>query len=606
MNMHNNLKLKRAVAVALGIFALGFQEHVLALGLGDINVQSHLGQAFRAKVNILSASDLKLNESNSTPCFKLDSSDDASVLSNLNFKLGEIINDEATLTLSTTHIINEPILNLAILAECGNSVRRDYVVLLDPVLTAEEENPSEEITAPIPETAVTKVQKTTKKQRQLAEPSADSKHEAKRPGKKSIKNKELNNTENSNIVLHVPGGNKGNDNKLSEKNIQKPNQPRLSISGGEANNAPLITSNLRLDRKLTFTPDANAQPIVDTDLEDEMTAMNNRLAHLSAQVAILQNRNLSLESENQLKSQQIAESKVSENKFRWIGYALGAALVLVSWQLARKWWWRREYEKQIAEIEAVQPTIHVEDDELNLENQENSFGEVASQNSNGTVNKSSNSRSDKDPIVIDESAYDLSILDHADVFLSHGRTSLAIQLLQNHLLDHPKQSITIWLFLLDLLAKENLPEVYEQTALECKEHFNIKISEFAKGDKASNQNLESFPHLAEGLEQVWGTPASLVYLDDLIYNNRLEPRAGLDKNLIEELLLLKSIAQENVNSAEVIQLDEKKVALQEQKDALMAAKKAEKLQKLDEAFEQEKSKAKDGEKLYEFNLVEWK
>jgi hypothetical protein len=61
-----------------------------------------------------------------------------------------------------------------------------------------------------------------------------------------------------------------------------------------------------------------------------------------------------------------------------------------------------------------------------------------------------------------------------------------------------------------------------------------------------------------------------------------------------------------VNSAEVIQLDEKKVALQEQKDALMAAKKAEKLQKLDEAFEQVQAKAKAGEKLYEFNLVEWK
>jgi len=604
--MHNNLKLKRAVAFALGMFALSFQQQALALGLGDINVQSHLGQAFRAKVKILSASDLKLNDANGTPCFKLDTSDDANALSNLNFKLSEINNDEATLTLSTTHIINEPILNLAILAECGNSVRRDYVVLLDPVLTAEEESPNEDVAAPLPETAVTKVQKTTKKHRQFDEPSPDNKHVARHSVKKAIKNNTLNNIENSNIVLHVPGGNQGNDKKLTENNIQKSSQPRLSISGGDASNAPLISSNLRLDRKLTFTPDANAQPIVDTDLEDEMTAMNNRLAHLSSQVAILQNRNLSLESENKIKAQQIADAKASENKFRWIGYALGAALVFVSWQLARKLWWRREYEKQIAEIEAAQPTIHVTEDDQSLENQEDSFGEVVSQNSNGTVNKSSKSRADKEPIVIDENAYDLSILDHADVFLSHGRTSLAIQLLQNHLIDHPKQSITIWLFLLDLLAKENLQAVYEQTALECKEHFNIKISDFAKGDKSSNQNLEAFPHLAEGLEQVWGTPASLVYLDDLIYNNRLEPRAGLDKGLIEELLLLKSIAQENVNSAEVIQLDEKKVALQEQKDALMAAKKAEKLQKLDEAFEQEQAKAKAGEKLYEFNLVEWK
>ncbi len=102
------------------------------------------------------------------------------------------------------------------------------------------------------------------------------------------------------------------------------------------------------------------------------------------------------------------------------------------------------------------------------------------------------------------------------------------------------------------------------------------------------------------------SPACIVYLDDLIYNNRLEPRAGLDKNLIEELILLKTIAQENLNSAEVIQLDEKKLALKEQKEALIAAKRAEKLAQMNEAVTAEQTKAKAGEKLYEFGLVEWK
>lgn len=94
-------------------------------------------------------------------------------------------------------------------------------------------------------------------------------------------------------------------------------------------------------------------------------------------------------------------------------------------------------------------------------------------------------------------------MDHADVFLSHGRTSLAIQLLQNHLQDYPKQSVTIWLFLLDLLAKENLQAVYEQTTLECKEHFNIRIAAFSNDEASPKQNLEDFPRLTAGLEQAW-------------------------------------------------------------------------------------------------------
>jgi len=246
-----------------------------------------------------------------------------------------------------------------------------------------------------------------------------------RNSKKSIKNNLLSSSDNSNIVLHVPSSNEGNSNNTTEKSLQKSNQPRLSISGGDASDAPLITNKLRLDKQLTFTPDPNAQaPVVDADLEDEMTAMNNRLAHLSAQVSMLQNRNLSLESENKLKAQEIAEVKVSENKFRWIGYALGGALLLVSWQLLRKLWWRREYEKQMAEIEAVKPILNSAEDDFTLDNQDEDVSDKSRQNLNSAVDKSSNEQAgfeplenDKQPIVIDENAYDLSILDHADVFL---------------------------------------------------------------------------------------------------------------------------------------------------------------------------------------------
>lgn len=623
--MQNNLKIKRAVAIALGLFTLGLQQQALALGLGDINVQSHLGQPLRAKIKVHGASDLKSDDLNNQACFKLVNSDESlNALPKMNFKLGAVSGDEAMLTVTSAQVISEPILNIAIIAECGSTIRRDYVVLLDPLLTTESESTAGEEVSNIAEESVTTAKKTTQAGGQLAGTSAKSTKKKHRHGKQSSKTKALSTSEDTNIVLHVPGGNTQEQISATEKNSTNPSKPRLSISNGEHANVPLDSSNLRLDRQLSFTPDANYQaPAEDADIQDEVTAMNNRLAHLTAQVAKLQSRNLALESDNKLKSLQIAETQSSKDNLRWLGYALGAALLLISGQLATKWWRRRQYEKLIASSDAVLASLNnsnFQDDELDLGlDGDNSLNIKSRQNTNNPDDKSSSdqlmfepAQTIEDPIVIDEESYDLSILDHADVFLSHGRTSLAIQLLQNHLLDHPKQSITIWLFLLDLLAKENLKAVYEQTALECKEHFNVKISEFATGNKSANQNLESFPHLTEGLQQVWGTPASVVFLDDLIYNNRLEPRNGLDKGLIEELILLKGIAQENANSAEVIQLDEKKIALLEQKEALMAAKKAEKLNQLAEAERLESEKAEalaKSEKIetkFDFNLVEWK
>jgi hypothetical protein len=227
------------------------------------------------------------------------------------------------------------------------------------------------------------------------------------------------------------------------------------------------------------------------------------------------------------------------------------------------------------------------------------------------VAKAATKKEETVPFSVEEFNSDHNILDHADVFLSHGRTSLAIQLLQNHLLDFPKKSVTVWMFLLDLLAKENLQRAYEQTALECKEHFNVNIADFSKPEAGSEDSLESYPRISAGLQQAWGTPAALIYLDDLIYNSRLEVRVGFHKSVIEELIILRSIAQEELKTAQVIQLDEKKLAMIALKETQLAAKKEAKLEQMqeiamvEEAVKQEKKRLESKEAMFEFNLVEY-
>lgn len=134
------------------------------------------------------------------------------------------------------------------------------------------------------------------------------------------------------------------------------------------------------------------------------------------------------------------------------------------------------------------------------------------------------------------------IMEDVDVFLTHGRTNLAIQLLQNHLIENPKESAVIWIFLLDLLAKEGKRREYEITANECKKHFNIKLSDYSK-PAAGNDTLESFERISAALQKVWGTPLVLSFIDELIYNTRLVPRIGFDREIFEELMLLREVAE---------------------------------------------------------------
>lgn len=604
-DMQHNLKIKHAVTTALSIMAFSVHSSSFALGLSDITVQSNLGEPLKAHLNILGADDLK-----DTSCLRLGPN---SNVSNVDFAVNPASGSIAKLSLSTNQIVNEPIVNLSIIAGCSNSIRRDFVLLLDPPTF----NPVAVIdTANVVGNIDTNVKSSTSNTVADLEKVAPVANTEK---KKTTTSKKKSAPSNKKPISVNAEKSIGIETVAANTKIQAIEaQPRLSISGTSYSTNVAASTGLRLDRELRFNPDL--LPVVANEtiaIEDEVTVMNKRLAHLQEQITVLQQQNLKLQSENKLKTAQLTQA---ESAFNMSGVLplFGAGLFLFGGYTVYNWLRRRESLIQTHNTEAI--WIHSNNqaeetsDEIADENdalfKEVNFDIKDSFEDNQLIPNSMESifESTKEPendiLIEDDQAF--SVLDHADVFLSHGRSSLAIQLLQNHLLEFPKQSVTIWLFLLDLLAKENLQKLYEETAEECKLHFNIKISEFSKVDSSSNESLEDFPHLASGLEAVWNTPAAVSYLEDLIYNNRLEPRAGLAKNLIEELVLLRSIAQDNASSAQVIQLDQKKLAINEQKEAMLEARKAEKLKEIAEAerIAREKAEAEKNETAFEFTLVE--
>jgi hypothetical protein len=622
-NMQINYTLKRAVITALAILAIGAQNNASALGLGNINVKSQLGQPLRASIKIQDASEIK-----DEACFRvINDTNVENPLTNANFRLSKIVGDTATLTVTSNQIINEPITNLTVMAECGINIRRDYVLLLDPpaaldsALTNETETTIEDDASLVDDSANKIVKEITEPKTQAQTVRAANTSTKKTSSKKKKNSKKSN----KNVVLSAGY----NDTKPAEKDSSSPNntanenKPRLSISGGEILSNAQNTTNLRLDKQLHFAAEAAPEGVAaNIEMQDEVTVLHNRMMHLEKQINNLMIANQKLKDENRINTQQLEQASSPGNKLDWLGYILGGGLLLSGLTIAEKLRSRRQIKQlEEAELSFLSPS-QTADNPTKLDDfkiNDDYFGSIARQELANTVETTTNKTSALEPpkavetpFSVEEFDSEHNILDHADVFLSHGRTSLAIQLLQNHLLDFPKQSVTIWLFLLDLLAKENMQGVYEQTALECKEHFNIRIEAFSNDEASPKQRFEDFPRLNAGLQDVWGTPAALIYLDDLIYNSRLETRAGFEKSVLEELLLLKSIAHEVASTATVIQLDEKKLALKELKEAQIAAKKAEKLQQMDELLllelvpEAAAEEAETNETLFEFNIAEFK
>ena len=618
----HSFKLKCAVIATLSAYAFCLPSSALALGLGNIDVRSHLGQPLRATIKIQGASELK-----GDGCFKLiGDANLENAITSANFKLSNIVNDEALLTISTRQIIDEPITSMAVMATCDANVRRDYTLLLDPPTSVETKNSADEESTFLSESSIKPIVSSqpkldiTKPQTIKVHKSRGKTVKAKAPtAKKSSKKMVLStglNAENTTIdktsAIAAP--------KTMTKTIaiNKTSTPHLSVSGDNmVMSRSLESPNLLLDKQLHFSPQSSPEVYApEIAMQDEVTVMNNRLTHMQQQISTLQQRNAALEAAGKLNTPAAEQIKSAAMPLPWLSYLAGAGL-LAGIYFAANWWRRRRQMQQLDDAET--DWITVEHEATLPEVNTNIFAEETNANDGffdgkNTQNLASNSgqSAEKTITVIDEYNADQNILDHADVFLSHGRTSLAIQLLQNHLLDYPKQSVTIWLFLLDLLAKENMQAAYEQTAMECKEHFNIRIAEFSNDEASEKTTFEDFARLHAALQELWGTPAALVFLDDLIYNSRLESRVGFDKSVIEELLLLKNIAKDTINTAEVIQIDEKKLVMKERKEAQIAAKKAEKLVQINEigVLEQPKPMATDDglstEQFFEFNLVEYK
>ena len=119
-------------SAAVGLAALLFAVQAEAVGMGELRVQSGLGQPLRATVALFGEG----AAAKSATCFnaRLSSADGAFIV---NPQISVVPNGGSTNVLvSTSMSVGEPAVSLTLEMTCGDSLRKEFAVLLDPPLVA--------------------------------------------------------------------------------------------------------------------------------------------------------------------------------------------------------------------------------------------------------------------------------------------------------------------------------------------------------------------------------------------------------------------------------------------------------------------------------------
>lgn len=137
------------------------------------------------------------------------------------------------------------------------------------------------------------------------------------------------------------------------------------------------------------------------------------------------------------------------------------------------------------------------------------------------------------------------ILEQAQMYVSFGRTDVAIGLLRAQIKTMPKASLRHWLYLLDIYRHANKQAEFEESAHDLHVHYNVAIPTWQSVESAPvmAQSLEEYPHIMEVLLKIWhAEPASAkTYLDELLTDTRQNERAGFSLSVFEEIVLLDGV-----------------------------------------------------------------
>lgn len=141
---------------------------------------------------------------------------------------------------------------------------------------------------------------------------------------------------------------------------------------------------------------------------------------------------------------------------------------------------------------------------------------------------------------------DYSVLALAEIMLSFGRLRGAAETLAEHIDENLPKSIEPWSMLLDLYRRGGMRDEFEVLATKMRSLFNAEIPAWNDSTTPISglKTLEDFPHVIQKASRLWGTQESVDYLFSLVHDIRTGQRNGFPLEVVEEIALLMRIQVE--------------------------------------------------------------
>jgi len=522
--------------------------------MNDAVITSNLGEPLIAQINITD-----VEKSPDIGCFTVSDANSPPAFTKALLAI-KYQGNGYQLFIKSAQTITEPIINLRVAHHCEPNIHRDYVVLLDPPLLndANPEGANTNIDSAEPaNTVVNKQSKTTDKANKSA--SAPYAANAVTSKKKKVRKTASSSSLDNKLTAAYTGRPQSTGKPDNPAEATAKSRPYLSISGGHSQPEPglqpdqdltLPKLGLKLETRLDLSRAENTLSPGSTDVMDEITAMDNRLALLKMQIISLQEKNEKLQADTANAEQKLQDS-IRTLRIAAGLIALLALLASAAWlrhkliharaaKSALSWFDNRgladapENVADTAKAAAGKSAGDVRNAGFNDAFYENSSYDIASgfsaQSANAALTTSINGNNE-------------DILESVDVLIEYGRSGLAIHLLQDYLADHPAESPKVWLKLLSLIAAHGSETDYTQAVADCNHYYRINMPGFAEARKSGTATIEDFPYITKELETAWGSAAAVVLLDDLIYNSESQPEEGFEPEIFEQLFMLKQIAE---------------------------------------------------------------
>jgi hypothetical protein len=557
-------------------FALGFSSLASALGLGDVRVQSGLGQAFKAQISLVGVDANELNQT----CIKARIETTEGVVLAPATVVINLSPHKQHISLSSRQIIPEPAIKVIVDIVCETQLHREFLILLDPPQFL----PVEVATAgSVPDKNVIRPENTDRAERRRTarvNPALnDQAPEEKRKEKSLAQNK-----------LRSPGKAAKDVLKLSEDSF-------VPAAGLKMSSTLSSDAELKLVENIEELRKAQTHMAAILRGEDPESISRDERALTQEKFLALQNDAAQLKRQNQVnrsKLEEISSNSYSRNlvialsSIALLGLLIIVALLFYMRRLQKKnsqsWWEqakeakelnaaerRKNLEDMVDDVQASYESVAVDADHSGhvkfardieatpqvtvstvapvalKENTEQFFKATAAKPRPLTLEETNSSVFNfYAPVGNSLNVEEISdVTQEAEFWMSVNDPQRAIEILEPQASgDHPDSPVP-WLYLLDLYAVVKDRQKYESLRERFVGTFNANVPGFgAQPEGDGVLQLEDFAHLIKRICEIWNTHEIIPFLQSLLVDDRDGKRLGFELPVYRDILLLITIAHE--------------------------------------------------------------